>query len=319
MAFNVGSISAYTDQLSGELIKKAVITGPTMDILTSIIPGVKYSQAINIIDNTAVPQAGACGFTSSGSVAFKQRNITVTDLMIQESLCFTTLESYWMGMKMKKGTPGAESVNDLGPILAESYVEKVKNTNEYNLWQGNYSGSTSYTLYNGFLKTIFDEATRINLSATTGTFSSATTSATVIADVEYIFASTPAAIRSRNDLALFMPLGDFLIYAAALRTANLFHFDATQQSIAGWKINYIPGLTVYGIPGMDGAHTLHPTNYCHPWVLTYVANLVVGTDLLNEEENFDIWYSRDNKEVRVDIRWKLGTQVQFPELIVTNF
>jgi len=54
-------------------------------------------------------------------------------------------------------------------------------------------------------------------------------------------------------------------------------------------------------------------------LLTYGANLVVGTDLLNEEEKFDIFYSRDNDEVRVNIQWKIGTQIYFPEYVVVNY
>jgi len=318
MAFSVSSISTYTDQLAGKLIKKSVVTGPTLNLLTSIQYGVKGIQAINIITNTVVPQAAACGFTSSGSVAFSQRNISVTDLMIQESLCETTLEPYWMGMKMEQGAPDSDFGAWLAPILGESYVEAIQEKNEYNIWQGNLSGSTSYTLFNGFLRTIFDES---GSTVEVPTYSATTIDSTnVVAAVEYYWSKCPVAIRGRKDLALLMPLSDFDIYTAALRTANLYHYNATQEELVNgvWKINYIPGLTVYGIPGMNGAKTDHPDTSVTPWVLTYIANLVIGTDMMNEWERFKMWWSVDNQEVRVDIRWKIGTQIQFPEHIVTN-
>lgn len=316
MAFNVSGIAAYTNQVS-DLVKKMVITGPTLNILTSIQAGIPAgsTQAINILTNTISPAAAACGWSSAGAVAFTQRNIATTALQIHESLCEKTLKAYWVGQVMKPGASVTEE--QLGPILAESYVEKVKNYNEYHIWQGNFSGytgiSATYNKWDGFLKVINGEATRVTvLSATT------LTAANIVASVETIWLNCPAALRAYGDIALFLSLSDFDLYAGALRTANLYHFDATNAAIEGsWKINYIPGLTVYGVPGLVGAKTF--VQNITPWVMTSVSNLVYGTDLLNEEEKLDIWYSKDNDEVRVNINWSSGAQIQFPDLVVCNW
>jgi len=46
------------------------------------------------------------------------------------------------------------------------------------------------------------------------------------------------------------------------------------------------------------------------------ANLYVGVDMLNDAEQFSIRYSEDNDEVRFISKFKIGTQIAFPEFIV---
>ena len=43
---------------------------------------------------------------------------------------------------------------------------------------------------------------------------------------------------------------------------------------------------------------------------------VVGVDLENEEETFDLWYSKEDKVVKFDAAYKMGTQIKFPTEIV---
>jgi hypothetical protein len=44
--------------------------------------------------------------------------------------------------------------------------------------------------------------------------------------------------------------------------------------------------------------------------------LFYGTDLLSDEEQFSIWFSRDNDEVRFQAAFKAGVQFAYPDLIV---
>jgi len=44
--------------------------------------------------------------------------------------------------------------------------------------------------------------------------------------------------------------------------------------------------------------------------------LFYGTDLLTDEENFELWYSKDNDEVRFQASFKVGVQVAYPDLVV---
>ena len=309
MAFNVASIAAYTNQTASQLITKAVLGGKTIN-LVKVVPGIKYKQSINILDNTISVQNATCGFSSNGSVLFKQRDITVTALEVKESLCEKTLEQYFLGQWMKASSPKDE---ELGTILADSYVEKIKQSNELTLWKGQtVTGSTPASVYgkfDGFIKTLHGESTKVtgstySVTGATGNYNASN----IIAQVNAMVAAIPEDALMRTDLTLFMSYANFNLYTSALRTANLYHYAAENGD---FEI-MVPGTSVkvvgtYGLTGLDYM------------VLSPASNLVIGTDLLNEDEKFDIWYSKDNDEVRVNIQWKLGVQVEFPELVVTNF
>ncbi len=305
MAFNVSSINAYTNETAQQLVKKAVLAGKTISMVT-VVPGIKYKETLNILDNTVSVQNATCGFTSNGSVAFKQREVTVTALEVKESLCEKTLEQYFMGQWMKPGSPKDE---ELGDILADSYVEKIKEYNELNIWKGGI-GSPGYGKIDGLISILSDEDTRVTVElGSPDIMAGPFTSSNIVSAVDAMVAAIPEAILNKSDLTLFMSYANYNLYTAALRTANLYHYSG--EAGADFEC-YIPGTSVKAV----ATHGLISTDYM---VLTYAPNIVVGTDLLDEEEKFDIWYSRDNDEVRVNIQWKIGVEVYFPEHCVCNF
>lgn len=308
MAFNVSSIAVFTNETAQALIKKAVLQGRTID-LVSVIPGIKYKESLNIMANTISPQNAVCGFSSNGSVAFSQRDITVTALEIKESLCQKTLEQYFMGQWMSAGEP---KENELGSILAESYVEKIKEYNEIQLWIGQLTGSTfntpitnSYTKIDGWLNQLTGATARIHPTAATG----ATSAGHIVTVVDAMVASIPSEMWSRNDLVLFLGYPAYVALVQALKAANNYHY--TGEVGSDMTLVY-PGTNVKIV----ATHGLDLIDYK---VLTYGENLVVGTDLMNEEEKYDIWYSKDNDEVRTNIQWKIGAAIRFVEFCVCSF
>lgn len=300
MAFSLGTLNPFVNETAMQLVKKAVLTGKTIDMV-SLVPGIKYKQTLNILDNDPYVAYATCGFSSSGSVAITQREIQVTAFEIKESLCEKNLEQYFVGQWMKAGSPKEE---ELGPILAESYVEKVKAYNEVQIWTGDYN--TSSVSMDGILTILSASGNTKNVSGSAGTH----TANNIIAHVDAMVAATPEAILDKTDLVLFMSYANYMLYTSALRTANLYNYKDFSNG-SEFEV-YIPGTTIKAVAtkGLTGKNNM---------VLTYASNIVVGTDLANEEEKFDIWYSRDNDEVRVNIQWKLGVQVYFPEFCVTNF
>lgn len=297
MSFNVSGISKFTNEIAQGLIKKAVATGRTID-LVSIQPGIKYKETINILDNTISVRNATCGFSSNGSVAIKQRTIEVVALEIKESLCEKTLEQYFLGQSMRAGAPKDE---ELGMILADSYVQKVQKFNEGCIW----GGTNSTNQFTGLVTLLTAEGTRVTPAGMSASY----TSANIVAHVDKMVAALPEDASAESDLSLFMSFGNYNLYTAALRTANLYNYDGANGSDYSCLI---PGTSVraYATTGLSGTTSL---------VLTPASNIVVGMDLQNEEEKFVILYSQDNDEVRVNIQWKMGVQVKFPEWCVCSF
>jgi len=305
MAFVISSIDPYVNQTASELISAAVLGGDTLNFAT-VIPGIKGTQSINYLEDAITVGFASCGFTAAGATTITQRDIEVKALEVKKSWCEKTLEPIFLGQMMK---PGAPKEPQFGDILAQQTVKLIAKENEKQLWVGGV-GSPAYGKINGYVAILETEATRIDCSALSPAINTGPyTASTIVAAVDFLVANLPEEIAMREDLTVFMSMGNFKLYTNALRTAALIPNAWVED---GTFTVTIPGTNIKAKAqaGLTG------TDYM---LLTFNANLIVGTDLVNEEEKFDIWYSRDNDEVRGNFQWKLGAQVYFPEFCVTNF
>jgi len=48
-----------------------------------------------------------------------------------------------------------------------------------------------------------------------------------------------------------------------------------------------------------------------------LSNIALGVDLENEENNYKMWYSEDNNDVRFRAEWKIGVNVAFTNEVVS--
>lgn len=303
--FNISTIDAYTNQTASELISAAVLGGDTLNFAT-IIPGIKGKQSINYLEDEIVVSLASCGFTPNGETTITQRDIEVVALEVKKTWCEKDLEPIFLGQMMK---PGAPKEPQFGDILANRVVELIKKDNEKQLWVGG-TGSPAYGKIDGYVTILESEADRIDCSALSPAIDAGPyTSSNIVETVDFLLANLPEEIAMREDLTVFMSMGNFKLYTAALRTAAL--LPAAWVEDGNFEIT-IPGTNVKAKAqaGLTG------TDYM---ILTFKANLIVGTDMLNEDEKFDIWYSKDNDEVRGNFQWKLGAQIYFPQFCVTNF
>jgi len=48
-----------------------------------------------------------------------------------------------------------------------------------------------------------------------------------------------------------------------------------------------------------------------------LSNMFLGTDLLNEEEKFEIFYAKEADQVRFVSEFKMGTNIAFPDEVAS--
>lgn len=305
MSLNVNGLAAYTDENKMPLIKKSVLGGRTLQYVT-IQPDIKSSAAINILDSTLTLQAGACGFTDAGSTILTQRDLSVCPLKVNESICLDTLEGYYTQSMMQPG-----SYNESIPfeqLYAEDKADKIAATIEDNIWKGNSPLFTAYTACDGYIHLF--ENTAASASTVNGNSSSATaiTAANIIGLVDDMAAAVPADIIDSEDLVLFMGYDVYRTWARALRNANLFHYTGAENQADNFS-QMIPGtnIKVVAVRGLNSTNRMF---------LSRSSNFYFGTDLLNDWENFSIFYSQDNQEVRFVAKFKIGVNVAFPDFVV---
>lgn len=301
MALDVSKLTAYTDENMLPLIKKTVLGGKTLQLI-NVQPDIKSTAAINILNGDLVIAAGGCGFTAQGTTELYQRDLAVTALKVNESLCPDTLEKYYTQHQMKPGSYNEEIPFE--QAYTEMKADKIAESIEQNIWKGNTAAFTAHTEFDGFIELLRTESDVINANTSSAT---AITASNIVALVDDAAASIHGEIIESEDLVMFMGYDNYRLWARALRNANLFHYDGKENQ-EGMFSMYIPGTNVLVVAtkGLNGTNQFYASK---------ASNFTYGTDLLNDYESFKIWFSEDNQEVRFVSKWKSGVQVAFPDFI----
>ena len=301
MSLNLGGLSAYTEENAMDLIRASLFESKTIGMI-QVQPGIKSAATINILSSTPTWAAGACGFDAAGSTILTQKTITVSDIKKNEVICLNDLEAYYTQKMMNPG-----SYNEAIPfeqMYAEELAGQTAKMLEVLTWQGNTAGAGNLVFADGLVKLIDADG-----AVVTGT-ALAMDAANIVAAVDEMVAAIPADVVASDNLVLFMGYAEYRVYAAALRDANLFHYNGAENQ-GGQFEQDVPGtnVKVVGVGGLNGLGRMF---------LAETSNLFVGTDLLNDAESFKIFYSEDNDEVRVIQKMKIGFNFAFPERIVSN-
>jgi hypothetical protein len=302
--FNLSSLATYTDEVGGELMRRAILEGETAKII-KVQPGVKGSQAINLLDSTLVVQDGSCGWSSSGQTTYTQRDITVCQYKVNEALCPQDLNDYWLGQLL---TPG--SYNETVPFEEQISILKTQQISQYienQIWQA----SSATTCFSGF-KQLFAQLGTGNTTVTGGivvTGSSAITSSNALAQVDLLVESIPDDIVNRTDLVVFMSHANYRKYLINYRTANYYHFNP-EDSYQNFKTFHpATNILVHPVGGLNASNLL---------VLAPAGYLVLGVDLMSDSETLKMFYSVDFDEVRLRSNFKVGVQIAWPQFVITN-
>jgi hypothetical protein len=306
MAYNFGNLSAYTDQERLPLITKAVFSAKSASLFTKQV-GIKFAAALNLMDTDAVLQGGdTCGYTSSGTTTFSQRVITVGRMKVMETLCPRALEQYWMQTQLTAG-----SMYDGVPFeqaFAEQKALRIAEALETAIWQGN--------AYFSGVNQLLNAASGSTISGNTGAVSASVgiTASNVIGIFDAIYNQIPQAILTKQDLVIFCGWNNYRTLVQAFKQGTttgglaVLYNQVDLASLANGEFVY-PGtnVRVIAVPGLTNTNRI---------VCTYLGNLFYGSDLLSDEEQFSIFYARENDEVRSIAAFKCGVQIAYPDLVV---
>lgn len=309
MAFNVDALANYTKQNAQNLVTSSVLGAKTIDLIkqaSNVMLGLKSSETINIMDTDTLFQAGSnCGFTASGTTTFTQRTVTVGKIKVNESLCPKDLEAKYLQEALPRGSR-YDSI-----IFAEQYsqrkAQKIAEALEKAVWQGDTTSVDTQLLhFDGLIKQVNAGAVQANANPFIGTVATSITASNVIAVMDAVYAAIPAAVVDKDDVVIFCGMDVFRTYTIALKNANLFHYNYDGKANGEFTL---PGTTIRVIatPGLNGTSKVYAMR---------LSNIFFGTDLLDEQERFDIFYAREADQVRFIAEFKAGVNVAFPGEVV---
>ena len=302
--FNLSSLSTYTDEVGGELMRRAILEGETAKII-KVQPGIKGSQAINLLDSTLVVQDGTCGWSSSGQTTYTQRDISVCDYKVNEALCPKDLNDYWLGQLL---TPG--SYNETVPFeqqIAELKTAQISQYIENLMW----GASSATTCFSGFKELVAQDGS--GTTTVTGgivvTGQTAISSVSALTQVDALIEQIPDDVVDRTDWVVFMSHANYRKYLINYRTANYFHFNP-ENSYQDFKTFHpATNILVHPVGGLNGSNLV---------VLAPAGYMVMGVDLLSDSETLKMFYSVDFDEVRLRSNFKIGVQIAWPQFVITN-
>jgi hypothetical protein len=309
MSLAVSALTDFNNELSGELVLKMVYGGSTIEYVT-VQEGVKFKEPINLFDVSLTMNNSTCVSSAAGTATFSQRNIEVCPRTSFDALCLKDLDKKYLGIS----SLGKGSYNEtwaLANAYSELLVNQFQKANDYFMWQ-QVSGSSS--TYGGTCAV--NGLNRIISGSTSGVVSSTVTSlaaASILTTMDAMIQSSSADVADREDLTFFMSVSNFRNYITALRSANNFYFDpgsvTNRKNLYEMAYPFSPNIKVVGTVGLQGS------NRC---VLGPAKQIVVGTDLLSDFSEFQLWYDINTDTLRHRIATKMGQNIAYPEFWVSN-
>ena len=298
MSYNLAGLSTYTNQQTLPLITKSLFNARTISLINKQV-GVKYVSALNLLDTTtAFTYGNTCGFNGSGNTTdFTQRNLTAVHVKVHEAMCPKALEQYWMQTQLTAGS--MPTTIPFEQVYAEQKVASIQKTLETAVWQGTGSAGS----ITGFAS-IFASASVTDLNTISFTYASLATASNAIILLNTIEAGISNDIRGYDDVAIFCGIDVFTKIKQGLVAENYFNISYL-NGVENYELT-LPGsnIKLIGVNGLNGLYDLYVGRLSH---------FVFGTDLLNEEERFEIFYAKEADEVRFVAEFKAGVQIAFPD------
>lgn len=292
MAFDLTALSTYTDELSLELIAKAVLTTDLMneiDVRSGLSAG---TVAINLMDGDLNVADLACGWNPSGDVNFSQVDITIADKQVKMELCPEDLRQYWLSQRMSAAAD-QESV-PFEETIATYYIERIKKYNESFLINGD-----------GTATGIKAQVTGAN-GATVPAGAAAWTVSNAVDQALDLFDGIAEEVKNREDLVMIVSPAAFQTLRRALVAQNYYHYDQTD----GRTLD-LPGANCKVIKSAG----LVSSNYVAAGPAGFI---VAGTGLENDASTMSFYFDKGEDVVKFIAKWRLGVAVHQVNVFATN-
>ena len=278
MAFNLTGLTAYTQE-NTDLLSSAVLNTDELAHV-SIRTGVPAARtAINVFNGTITEQDRDCTLADAGTLNFDQVVIDVADKAVAQDLCPTDLREYWMSERMRPGASGGEEVP-----FEEVIVDYVAKSIQKNI--------------SDFIGTqLISEITVAGGAQNSGQLA-ASTSGTIIDDLNDLYEALPAEIQLKDDVKIFMSPSYYRMAVRAFVAANQFHYDFAN----GAGEVYLPGTNALLVQssGMIGSDR---------FLAFSASQAIFATGLMDDSETIRMVYDNVNDKVAMRGFYRRGLAV----------
>jgi len=300
--FNVSALADFNNELAGEFLVKSVIAGSTAEYVT-VKEGIKYKEPLNLQEVDLQIQDGfGCITTPSGSVTYTQRDLEVCQRSSYDGLCLRDLDKKYIGLLGPEGS--YPETYAFAEEYASQLVANFQKKNDEFIWTATTGGGDCVNGLNTLLASGSSDAVFVSQSAPT--------SDNILDQIDEQLENLSVDVQDRDDLTVFMSIANFRKYIVGLRKANNYFYDPNTVENRGSLLSAMhpfANLRVVGTVGLAGSNRI---------VTGPARHIVIGTDLISDLDNFQLWYDINDDQLKHRIVTKLGVQVAFPSFWVTN-
>ena len=305
MSFDTGALSPYIEQEDFDIMLKAQTDGRTASLIDRQV-GVKGTTAMHFMTTSVTLQDGSCSRTALDTTAFTDKNVTVGDIAVHENLCTKDLNGFWLQKKVAKGAAGEEVVpGEIESLYVLDKMNTLSNVLEVADWQGDTSsGTANLQKYDGLIKLI-DAGSPVNGNPNGITVATGITEANIISILQGMYLLIPENVLNESNMTIFLGQDLFRLYQMALVNANLFNYVSNEDTMTTKLFG--TNVTIEGVNGLNGTDRIFATQ---------TSNLLIVMDGDSDEDNWDMWYSKEDKINKFDVVFKRGTGVRFEDEVV---
>jgi hypothetical protein len=305
MSFNLGSLPAYTDQLSTDLISAALLKSFTTEFVTIEAGKTAGTSAINLMNSTVDIKDATCGFAAgqvgSNATVFSQIPLVVGSKMLKEQLCPEDLRSKWTSSQL--GAGAQQETVPFAELIANNKMSNIAKYVENTIWQGDGAN----------LDGLLAQTTNANGSINSAGAYTQWTSSTAIAEFWLNVGSLTPALQTEDDLVMYTSYANYQALVAALINTGASVIGQFAQVSNASGVNapssfVFPGtnITVFAAPGINDAARviLAPKKY-----------IFFGTGLLDEMDTFKFYYNEADDIMNFNAKFRLGTAVYVSQVV----
>ena len=312
MSLNVSALNDFNNETAGRIVLDTVYKGNTTEYVT-VQESIKFQEPLNLISVDPYFQGGNAVTTASGSAEFTQRNITVTKRTAYDSWNLQDLTDKYLGVSALPAGSYEETMTILNDLTTE-LVQKAQQSNDEFLWNAvsgsQFANSTVTPNADGFKALISGSTTGVVVA--TGDGATAITGSTAYDQITSMLGQMDANVLD-TELTVWCGTRVFQRVINGLTTQNLFHFDPTTVERRGGfyevPLPGYPNVKIVGNYGLRGSERV---------IVGPTSDMVVGTDLVSDTTNYQLWFDINSDTLKYRLRNKLGVQIGHPEYFVSN-
>lgn len=297
--FIVTSLPEYVQNNKELLVNKFGLLGNSTRQRISIQTGVKGKAALNYLDLDLVLQDGAeCAFTPEGTAELTNRDVETAIIKVDMELCPRKLRGKYAEYLIRINAVEEGNKLPFEEYVLDLIIDSINDRIETMIWQGDTTKTSDNTRkwINGFLKLAETEEGVIDVALTAGQSAYDSILAVYMAMPEGILDRTPE---------IYVSPALFREFVQEMVAKNWYQITvgAPQDEFM------LPGTDVKVVKtkGLAGTNAI---------VGTFPKNLVYATDMEGDEEDIDLWYSKDDRVFKLEALWNSGVQIAYPDMVV---